>query len=129
VKGIYSLEGKMKFILNTLLLIAAITACTPQVTQGTGENTMKRLETLHKVNPQKDFIEITVTGHGCTAAEHFSIQVARKNDKCQVSIYRNHLDFCRRMPMPITLELPWNASEECGDAAIEIVNPQKPVME
>ncbi len=115
----------MKFLINTLLIITAVTACTPQVTQGTGENKMKRLETLHKVNPKKNFIEVTVTGHGCTTVEHFEIQVVRENEKCQVSIYRNHLDFCRRMPMPITLELPWNAKEACGDAEIEIANPLK----
>ena len=45
---------------------------------------MKRLEALYKVNPQKGFIEITVSGHGCTSAEHFDVQVARTNNKCQV---------------------------------------------
>ncbi len=119
----------MKLLLNTLLIITTITACTPQVTQGVGGDKMKRLVTLHNVNPQKDFIEVTVTGHGCTVAEHFDIEVARNSGKCQVSIYRNHFDFCRRMPMPISLKLPWNAKKACGDAAIEIVNPQKPAKE
>ena len=115
----------MKYLFVFLLTSVVAIACTPQPTQSSGGNKMKRLETLHTVDPQESFIGITVTGHGCTAAEHFKIQVARNNDKCQVSIYRTQLDFCRRMPMPISLELPWNAEEACGDTAIEIVNPQK----
>jgi len=114
--------NSMKYLSVFFLVGAAVTACT---TQSTGENKMTHLETLHAVDPQKSFIGITVTGYGCTAAEHFKIQATRNNDKCQVSIYRIRPDVCRRMPMPKSLELPWNAEEACGNATIEIVNPQK----
>ena len=113
----------MKYLLG--LLLASTIACSPQPTQGIEGNKMKRLETLHSVNPQKSFIGITVTGYGCTAAEHFRIQVAHSQNNCQVSIFRTRPDVCRRMPMPISLELPWNAEEMCGDATITITNPQK----
>lgn len=118
----------MRYVLVFLLVSVVAMACTPQATQSTGGNKMTRLETLQKVSPQKSFIGITVTGHGCTTAKHFKIQVARNNDKCQVSIYRTQPDLCRRMPMPISLELPWNAEEACGGNTIEIVNPEKPVV-
>jgi len=116
----------MKCLLSLLLASTIAIACTSQSTQSTEGNKMKRLETLQKVNPQKSFIGITVAGNGCTTAKHFKVQVARNNDKCQVSIYRTQPDLCRRMPMPISLEIPWNAEEACGNSAIEIVNPQKP---
>jgi len=87
---------------------------------------MKNLISLNQVKWKKSFIEITVTGYGCTAAEHFKVKAVRKNTKCLVSIYRTHPDFCQRMPMPISLKLPWNSEEVCGDDEIEVVNPRKP---
>jgi len=122
----------MKALLIVLLTCFVATACMSQATQGTEKDTkenimkLKRLESLHSVSPKDNHIEITVTEHGCTASEHFDIQIEKGNDRCLVSIYRIHPDVCRRAPLPITLKLPWNANQACGDVAIKILNPLKP---
>lgn len=117
----------MKYLFAFLFVGTAAIACTPPVIQKSGENDMKRLEVLHAIDFHQDTIGITVIGSGCTLAEHFDIQTGFANGKCQVSIYRTRPDRCRRMPMPVTLELLWNAKEKCGNAEIEIQNPLKPV--
>ena len=122
----------MKALLIVFLTCFFATACMSQTTQGTEKNTkenimkLKRLESLHSVSPKENNIEITVTGHGCTMPEHFDIQVEKDSDECRASIYRIRPDFCRRAPFPITLKLPWNAKQVCGDASIKIVNSIKP---
>jgi len=122
----------MKVFLIVFLMCFVATACMSQATQDTEKDTkenimkLKRLESLHSVSPKEDHIEITVTGHGCTASKHFDIQIEKENDNCLVSIYRIHPDFCRRAPLPITLKLPWNAKQKCGSASIKIVNAVKP---
>jgi Fe-S-cluster containining protein len=122
----------MKAVLIVFFTCFVVTACMPQSTQGTEKDTkenimkIKRLESLQSVSPKGNYIEITVTGHGCTMLEHFGIEVEKNNDECRVSIYRIRPDFCRRTPFPITLKLPWNAKQVCGDASIKIVNAIKP---
>jgi len=119
----------MRVLFIILLLSIIPLSCTSQETQNAEENNimkLKRLETLRAVKLQDDYIEITVTGHGCTLLEHFDIQIEEDNDECLVSIYRIHPDFCRRAPLPITLKLPWNAKQVCGDASIKIINSVKP---
>ena len=119
----------MRIIFIVLLVSIIALSCTSQETQNAEENNimkLKRLETLREVKLQDDHIEITVTGHGCTLLEHFDIQIEEDSDECRVSIYRIRPDFCRRAPLPITLKLPWNAKQVCGDASIKIVNAIKP---
>jgi hypothetical protein len=116
----------MKYLFISLLINVALMACTSQAAQGLGGKGMKRLEVLHAVNLQKEHIEVTVTGSGCTLAEHFDIQAALVDNVCQVSIYRTRIDRCRRMPMPVSLKLPWDAKKACGNATIEVKNSQKP---
>jgi Fe-S-cluster containining protein len=122
----------MKAVLIVFFTCFVVTACMSQSTQGTEKDTkenimkIKRLESLQSVSLKGNHIEITVKGHGCTMPDHFGIEVEKNNDECRVSIYRIRPDFCRRAPFPITLKLPWNAKQVCGDAAIKIVNAIKP---
>jgi len=101
-------------------------ACAPQPVEVQGGQKMEQLVTLHAVDPKDDHISISVTGYGCTVARQFKIEAVQEDAVCRVSIYRTQFDRCRRSPLPKTLKIPWNAEQACGDAPIEIVNPQKP---
>lgn len=116
----------MKTIILGLSFGLMALACAPQITQELGGTKMKQLVTLHAVNPKPDHISISVTGYGCTVESHFKIEAAQEGSVCRVSIYRTQMDRCRRSPLPKTLKVTWNAKQACGDASIEIANPQKP---
>ncbi len=116
----------MKTIILGLSLGLMTLACAPQITQEQGAQKMKQLVTLHAVDPKPDHISISVTGYGCTVESQFKIEAVQEGAVCRVSIYRTQMDRCRRSPLPKTLEISWDAKQACGDASIEVVNPQKP---
>jgi len=116
----------MKVTTIGLVLCGMISACASQTLQEPeGENT-KPLVTLHKVDPKPDHIAISVTGYGCTSEDQFKIEAVQKGTVCQISIYRIEMDHCLRSSMSTSLRIPWNAKQTCGEASIEIMNPQQP---
>ncbi len=116
----------MKILIVGVFLGLTLLACTPQTKQEQGEKVMKQLVTLYAVDPKPGHIAVTVTGHGCTLASQFKIEAVQEGGVCRVSVYRTQIDRCRRSAMPKSLEIPWDAKQVCGDASIEINNPQKP---
>ena len=111
-------DYRLSFLFATMVTIA----CVPQAIQGSGGSDMKRLEPLHTVSFQEDYVEITVIGNGCTLAKHFDIQARLIDSECWASIYRTQPDMCRRMPMPVSLKVPWNSKKICGAATIKVQN-------
>jgi len=117
----------VKAIVVGLLLGLVLMACTPRVTQEHGDGSMKQLVALYSVDPKQSFIAITVTGYGCTVASQFKVETVQEDAVCKVSIYRTQRDHCLRSPAPKSLEIPWDAEQACGNASVEVVNPQKPM--
>ena len=88
-----------------------------------GEIAMKKLETLQNITVGRDGVSITVISTGCTTAKDFVVELHRKADVPELAIYRIRPDFCRRAPMPSTLQLPWQEPDDYPGDKLRIVNP------
>ncbi len=67
-------------------------------------------------------ITVSVMSTGCTQVDDFSLEVSQVDGVCEIAIYRQRPDRCRRAPFPQTLILPWDALQRCGDAVVKVVN-------
>jgi len=65
----------------------------------------------------------SVTSHGCTTPEHFTIKHTVVRNQCQLTIVRTQPDLCRRMPMLVEISIPWIRPDECSALPLVITNP------
>lgn len=88
-----------------------------------------KLETIYGYELGDSALGVVVMSTGCTRPEDFAIEVRERGDRCELKIYRQRPDRCRRAPMLKQLVLEWTASEACRNRELILMNPQRDTSE
>lgn len=65
----------------------------------------------------------TATSNGCTRPAHFNITYEPTGNECQITIVREQPDYCRRVPIPVEISLPWARPLQCQEKTLTVGNP------
>ncbi len=100
----------MRYLAAVLMVVASGCAATPVADRSAAP------EVLHAIVLMPGQIEVKVTSHGCTEAQHFSV----RRTEGVLTVVRRVPDRCRRAPFVKTLLLDVAA---LGRAPVVVTNP------